>query len=169
MKARLRAMAEREGRTESEVVRSLLETLMRTQPDGVVPKMPRERRTLRAERLYVRLEPMDRRRLIDRARAVHLPAATYIATLVRAHLGQIAPPLDEPVRLLRQEIRVLAGLAKHVAQLTEVIEASGQMPASLKSETAAMLAICTRLRDQTRALLQAHMDSWEVGYDVQKR
>ena len=36
-------------------------------------------------------------------------------------------------------------------------------------EVAAMLAVSNKLRDHTRALLQAHIDSWETGYDVDEK
>lgn len=68
--------------------------------------------------------------------------------------------------MLRQEIRNLGTLALHLEQLTKAIEKTGRLPGSLKQEVGAMLAVSNKLRDHTRALLQAHIDSWEVGYDV---
>jgi len=169
VKQRLRLIAKREGRSESEVVRNLLDTMLRTQPDAAELAVETVSPRGGGPRLWLRLEPHDRRRLADRAAALRLPASTYVAVLVRSHLGQVAPPVDEQVRLLRQEIRQLAALSRHVAQLTDALEDAGSVPASLKRETLTMLAICTQLRDHTRALLQAHIDSWEIGHDVEAR
>jgi hypothetical protein len=168
-KARLKAIAEREERTESQVVRRLLATLPGDSADGgATPLLPRPKRT-KGRRLWLRLEPNDRKHLVDRASAADMPASRYVAALVRSHLCQVAPPLDEPVRLLRQEIRSLVAVGRHLEQLTQAIEKTGRLPGSLKQEVAAMLAVSNKLRDHTRALLQAHIDSWETGYDVDEK
>ena len=166
IKARLRAIAEREARTESQIVRRLLATLPQESGDeGATPALPAPRRT-KARRLWLRLEPNDRKHLVDRAAAANMPASRYVAALVRSHLCQVAPPLDEPVRLLRQEIRTLVAVGRHLEQLRQAIEKTGRLPGSLKQEVAAMLTVSNKLRDHTRTLLQAHIDSWETGYDV---
>jgi hypothetical protein len=104
--------------------------------------------------------------LVDKAAAARVPVATYISMLVRSHICRVAPPLDEPVRLLRQEIRNLGALGHHLDQLTKAIDKTGRLPGSLKQEVGAMLAISNKLREHTRSMLQAHIDGWEVGYDV---
>lgn len=168
-KARLRQMALAENRTESIVLRDLIEHALRTRPDLVAVPAALPRRSARAERVYVRLSVPDRRGLTDRAGRARVPVATYVSLLVRAHLCQVAPPLDEHVGLLRQEIRNLVAIGRHLAKLNDHIDKTARAPASLKQEVAAMLTVCSALRDHTRSLLQAHIDSWEIGYDVDEK
>ena len=168
-KQRLRQLARHEQRTESQVLRDLIELAFRTRPGLPTVEAAPPPRRLRRERLNVRLDVNDRRRLIDRAAAARVPVATYVAVLVRSHLCQVAPPLDEHVALMRQEIRNLVAVGRHLAKLNETIDKTARAPASLQKEVAAMLTVCGALRDHTRSLLQAHIDSWEVGYDVDEK
>jgi uncharacterized protein (DUF1778 family) len=165
-KERLRAAAQRAGRTESDLLREFLESMLRATPEAVESDALRPPRMPRGERIYVRLTVPDRRHLVDRAAAVRLPPATYVSVLVRSHLCQVAPPTEEHVQLLRQEIRNLSAVGRHLQQLSQAIDRTGRTPESLMKEVGAMLTVCTSLRDHTRALLQALVDSWEVGYDV---
>jgi hypothetical protein len=162
-------MAQAEKRTESQLLRDLVELALRTRPDLGSQQAALPRRVPRAERLYVRLSVPDRRSLVDKASSARVPPATYVSMLVRSHICRVAPPLDEPVRLLRQEIRNLGTVASHLDQLTKAIDKTGRLPGSLKQEVGAMLTVSNKLRDYTRALLQAHIDSWEVGYDVDSK
>lgn len=165
-KLRLREIATAERRTESQLLRDLVELALRTRPNLGAHQPALARQVPRAERLYVRLSVTDRRSLVDKAESARVPVATYISMLVRSHICRVAPPLDEPIRLLRQEIKALGALAQHLDQLTRAIDKTGRLPGSLKQEVGAMLAISNKLRDHTRSMLQAHIDSWEVGHDV---
>src|SRR5512135_1609607 len=89
-KQRFRALAAREGVSESALLKRLLELAMMGSSEGAPVAAPAHRET-RAARLYVRLSPSDRRLLRERARGRALRDATYVSVLVRAHLRQLAP------------------------------------------------------------------------------
>src|ERR1700682_637831 len=84
MKALVKKLAEREGITESSLVKHLLQTLLRTAAHEDVPA-PAADKANRDARLYVRLAAEDRRLLKERSGASGLASATYVALLVRSH------------------------------------------------------------------------------------
>jgi hypothetical protein len=97
-KARVRALAEREGITESTLVRQLLDTVLRTSTLGELPTPPPPEKVSRQARLYVRLAAEDWRLLRARASARGMASATYVALLTRSHLrgaAPITPPMSE--------------------------------------------------------------------------
>lgn len=85
-KARLREMALAEKRTESQLLRDLVELALRTRPDLGSQQAALPRRVPRGERLYVRLSVPDRRSLVDKASSARVPPATYVSMLVRSHI-----------------------------------------------------------------------------------
>jgi hypothetical protein len=93
MKSLLRVLAEREQKTESAVVRQLLEVVLPTSTAGEIRLHDEKPRPNRDIRLYVRLDPNDRLLLTERAAARCVPPATYVAALVRSHLRGITPLL----------------------------------------------------------------------------
>jgi predicted DNA binding CopG/RHH family protein len=78
MKALVKKLAEREGITESRLVKHLLETLLRTAAHEDVPA-PAADKANRDARLYVCLGAEDRRLLKERSGARGLASATYVA------------------------------------------------------------------------------------------
>jgi hypothetical protein len=117
----------------------------------------------RGERIYNRPTVPDRGRVIDRAAALQVPPATY-PVLVRSDLCQVAPSTDDHIQPPRQEIRNLSAIGRHLHQFSQAIDRTGRRPESLMKEVGGMLTVCNRLRDSTRAMLQASIDS--VGYAV---
>jgi hypothetical protein len=104
MKTLARALAEREGITESRLVTQLLEVVLRTSaltgPPAPVPPDKADRDARRS----VRLHPDDRMLLSHRARARGMPSATYVSLLVRSHLRGIAPLPKAEYLALRQSV-----------------------------------------------------------------
>src|SRR5579864_4179165 len=90
-KARVRRLAERDGITESALLRQLLDVVLRTASLDEAPAVTAPERVNRDARLNVRLEPEDWRLLRERARARGMAAATYLSYLARCHLRGAAP------------------------------------------------------------------------------
>jgi predicted DNA binding CopG/RHH family protein len=82
-KVRVRQLAEREGITESTLLRQLLEVLLRTAGLGEAPPIASPGKVHRDARLNVRLESEDWRLLKERAKARGMPSATYLSYLTR--------------------------------------------------------------------------------------
>ena len=68
-KVRLRALAQREGRTESALLKQLLGVMLRSVGDEVLSEPRQAEGGLRQARLTVRLQPSDQVLLRDRAAA----------------------------------------------------------------------------------------------------
>jgi hypothetical protein len=163
-KLRLRALAQREGQTESALLKQLLGVMLRSVGDEVLSEPKQDYGGIRQARLTVRLQASDHVLLRDRAAARAMPAATYVSVLVRAHLRSLTPmPKDELVALKRS-IAELAAIGRNINQIAKIANEGGGLPGSVREEFRAMLRICEALRDNTKALLKANLRSWSVGH-----
>ena len=103
-KALLQSIAAREQITESALVRQLLETLAGTSVSASTECGDSEDST-RVDRMSICLAPEDRLLLRDRAAARGMPAATYVAVLVRSHLRKLTSlPTEELAALKRSMV-----------------------------------------------------------------
>jgi hypothetical protein len=163
-KLRLRALAQREGRSESALLKELLGVMLRSVGDEVLSEPRRNEGGLRQARLTVRLQPSDQVLLRDRAAARAMPAATYVSVLVRAHLRSLTPLPKDELLALKRSITELAAIGRNINQMAKVANEAGGFPGSVREEFRAMLKICEALRDNTKALLKANLRSWSVGH-----
>ena len=163
MKALLRVLAEREQKTESALVRELLEVVLRTSAVSGMPRLDEKPRPNRDIRLYVRLDPSDRLLLKERAAARSVPAATYVAALVRSHLRGIAPLLNEERHALDRVVAELTAVGRNLNQMARALN-RGQGAAPRRDDVQAMLRVCGALRDHVKALLAANDKSWDQGH-----
>jgi hypothetical protein len=141
MKARVRTLAEREGITESALLRQLLEVVLRTagldEPAAIAPAD----KVNRDARLNVRLELEDSRLLKERAKARGMASATYLSYLARCHLRGAAPLPKAEYTLLKQSVEQLAALGCNLNQIARAMN-QGEHPAMPgRAEVASMLKI----------------------------
>jgi len=163
-KLRLRALAHREGRTESALLKQLLGVMLRSVGDEVLSEPRQDEGGLRQARLTVRLPLSDQILLRDRAAARAMPAATYVSVLVRAHLRSLTPLPKDELLALKRSIAELAAIGRNINQIAKVANERGGWPSSVREEFRAMLTICEALRENTKGLLKANLRSWSVGY-----
>lgn len=163
-KAVLRNIAVREQVTESAVVRHLLDTLARTSATESPAISKPDDTGLRAERLSIRLAPDDRLLLSERASARAMPAATYVAVLVRSHLRKLTPLPVPELDALKRSIAELGAVGRDLNQIARALNAGGRPNGPGRQDLEAMLKIAVALRDHIRALLKANETSWERGY-----
>lgn len=116
-----------------------------------------------SHRVYVRLRPEDRLLLEARAAARGMRSATYVSALTRSHLRHLAPLPKNEYLALRQSINELSAIGRNVNQIAKYAHEGGRLPPSLQRECWAMLKVCEGLRDHTKALLKANLDSWRNG------
>jgi predicted DNA binding CopG/RHH family protein len=163
-KARVRALAARDGIGESTLIKQLLDVVLRTSSlDGLPPPAAPERAGDR-ERLNVRLAPEIARLLRERARARQMPSATYASSVLRSHLLGAAP-LPKPEYLaLTHTAAELSAIGRNLNQIARATNAGGSPSMPGREEVGAMLKIATVLRDHIRALLEANARSWETGH-----
>jgi hypothetical protein len=159
-KARVRALAEREGITESTLVRQLLDTLLRTSALGELPAPPPPAEVNRRARLYLRLAAEDWRLLRERASARGMASATYVALLTRSHLRGTAPLPKAEFLALRQSVNQLTAMGRSLNQIARTINQGGKPELPGRAALNAMLEIAGGLRDHFKALLRANDLSW---------
>lgn len=162
-KVRVRALAERQGITESILVRQLLDGALKTSGlEESVASSSRERMN-RDARLQVRLESTDLHLLKERAMARGMASATYVSLWLRAHLRG-APPLPKAEYIaLMQSIEATAALGRNLNQIARTLNQGGRPELPGRHEVLTMIKVAEALRDQFRALLSANQRSWEDG------
>jgi hypothetical protein len=161
-KALLQNIAAREHLTESALVRQLIETLVRSSSaDSGGDALARGSR---GERMSIRLAPDDRQLLVERSAARGMPAATYVAVLVRSHLRKLTPlPLQE-LAALKRCIAELAAVTVLLRQITRGNPGITSGSAANRADLATMLRVSQALWEATKRLLKANRESWERGY-----
>lgn len=165
MKSALHAAAVRQQRTESALVKHVLETMLQTvgvsDPNAALATQP-----TRVARLSVRLTVEDWSLLQARAAARHMAPATYASTLLRVHLRALAPLPKEELSVLKQSIAELSAIVRNLNQIAYAANESGRVNGPSLGELRALLKVCEGLRDHVRALIKANVTSWEVGHDT---
>jgi hypothetical protein len=162
-KARVRALAARDGIGESTLIKQLLDVVLRTASVDALPLPPAPVRAGEAERLNVRLAPEIARLLRERARARAMPSATYASSVLRSHLLGSAPlPKAEYLALMRT-VAELSAIGRNLNQIARATNAGGRPSMPGREEVGAMLKIATGLRDHIRALLEANARSWGMS------
>jgi hypothetical protein len=114
--------------------------------------------------VFVRFHQEDRLLLEARAAARGMRPATYVSVLARSHLRSLAPLPKEEFLALKRSIGELASIGRNINQIAKAANQGSQLPASVREEYRAMLKICVALRDNTKTLLQANINSWKTGH-----
>jgi hypothetical protein len=178
-KARVSEEAQREFLTESLWLRRVVsaaltrtpaseDSLSRRAGDGILNKNPRHGQsrdvTSNARtRLYVRLRRDDRLILQERSQGRGMPASTYVAALVRAHLRNLAPLPREELAALKRSIAELGSLGRNLNQIARVAHQTGHITGPGREDLRSMLKICEAMREHIKALVRTNVASWESG------
>ena len=164
-KALVRAFADRQGVTESALLKQLVAVALDAQDASALPPVDGDRAN-RSARVYVRLEPADWTLLRERARARRLAPATYVSVLTRSHLRGLAPLPKTEYLELRKSLIELTTIGRNLNQIARALN-QGQKLSDVKvPEVGAMLKVAVSLRDNVRALLLANERSWLEGQHV---
>jgi len=168
-KARVRRLAERDGITESTLLRQLLDVVLRTAGLDDPPTMTVPDKVNRDARVNVRLEPEDWRLLRERARARGMASATYLSYVAQRHLRGAAPLPRAEYTLLKQSVDQLAALGRNLNQIARAMNQGDRPATPVRAEVAAMLKLSESLRDHFIGLLDANDRSWRTGHDATTR
>ena len=163
-KARVRRLAERDGITESALLRQLLDVVLRTANIDESPTMAAPDRVNRDARVNVRLEPEDWRLLRERAKARGMASATYLSYLARSHLRGAAPLPKAEYTLLKQSVEQLATVGRNLNQIARAMNQGERGAAPGRNEVLAMIKVAEGLRDHFKGLLDANNRSWSSGH-----
>jgi Bacterial mobilisation protein (MobC) len=165
MKQRFSAVARHQGLSDSGLLKRLVEMML--QGAGAANMGPVEvaERGARDSRMTVRIRPDDQLLLRERATARGMPAATYLSVLTRAHLRGLSPLPKAEWLALEKSVSELSRLARNINQIARAANRGDRIVAPGQDYVQMMLKICTALRDNTKALLQANLKSWQQGYE----
>jgi hypothetical protein len=117
----------------------------------------------RDRRLFVRLSPEDSLLLKARALARGMRPATYVAVLLRSHLRSLTPLPKDELLVLRCAVSELGALTRELHRLAHVLGQEGRAAAPEQPDLRAVARLCQVLRSDTKALIRANVNSWELG------
>ena len=144
-KALVRNLADRQGITESRLVKDLLAAMLRNAAVTRASAPPAER-LHRDARVYVRLTSEDLQLLTERAQARHMPLATYVSLLLRTHLHRLAPLPQAEYAALKSSVAELSAIGRNLNQIARIMHQGGTPAAPGRLEVAAMREVAAGLR-----------------------
>lgn len=170
-KERVHAIAQELLITESVWLKRLVLTALCESPQskGATRLSDNAQRRGSEARLYVRLRSEDRLLLRERAAARAMPAATYISVLVRAHLRSLTPLPHDELTALKRSVAELSVIGRNLNQIARLANQGGRVTGPSQSDLRAILKVCEALRDHVKALIQANVDTWEIGHAQDSR
>jgi hypothetical protein len=114
-------------------------------------------------RLYVRISPEDSLLLKARALARGMRPATYVAVLLRSHLRSLTPLPKDELLALRCAVSELGVLTRELHRIAHMLGQEGRATAPEPPDLRGVARLCQVLRSDTKALIRANVNSWEVG------
>jgi hypothetical protein len=160
----IQALAQRQQLKESAWLRRLIEVTLQTAGANPTDEIEREKISIRATRLTIRLIAEDQLLLRARASALGMAAATYVSVLVRGHLRVLTPLPKQELIVLRRSVTELGAMGRNLNQIARVANQGGRVVGPTREDLLAVLRACMGLRDHVAALMQANLASWETGH-----
>jgi hypothetical protein len=117
------------------------------------------------DRVTIRLRPGDRCALNRRAAQRGIPASTYLAVLVRAHVAASPPLTVEELAVLKQGVAVLAKLTRALSHTARCVLQGDPIPPELQKELSLTRAVVAALEQRTHDLARSALITWESRYD----
>jgi hypothetical protein len=161
-KAAFRAAADRQGLSESALLKRLLDVALLGTAERTDVQRP-QRQALRHHRLYVRLNETDRRLLSGRAEGRELRPATYVSLLVRAHLHDAAPLPTSELAALKESIAQVAAIGRNLNQYVRAVQGGAPAVGFGVENGKALIRVCDALHDGFKRLLAENAASWRAG------
>lgn len=170
-KERFAALARSQGLSESALLKRFIDAALLTAililppaPEVVEIVEPVEP-VPQGGKIAVRLRTDDLLLLRERAKVRQLPTGTYVSYLVRSHLRRLAPLPTVELSALERSLAEVGAIGRNLNQIAHAVN-QGQAPSGpSRSDAHALLRALSGLRDAIKALINANLTSWEVGYE----
>ena len=128
-----------------------------------IPTLPaREPAT---DRVTIRLRPGDGAALDARAAQRGVKASTYLAALVRAHLGASPILTADELHTVKQAVVVLAGVGRVLSRIARSGAQGSPLPAEVRQALAQTRCVLATVEERTSDLARAALRSWESRYE----
>jgi hypothetical protein len=122
-----------------------------------------------ATKLSFRLRPDDQLLLRERAAARALPTGTYVSLLIRAHLRNLAPLPTLELNVLKVSLAEVSAIGRTFNQIARALNQGMVATPPPVTDLHALMRALTALRDHFRALINANLASWNIGYEKAPR
>jgi hypothetical protein len=163
IKRRVEATAAADFLSPAAWVRRLTMRALGSQPSAHALEVAEEDSAeLRDHRLSVRVSPDDTLLLKARAATRGMRPATYVSVLVRSHLRGLSPLPKDELLALKRAVSELGALTRDLHRIAHLLgqESRG---APEQPDLQAVARLCQTVRSDTKALIRANVDSWEIG------
>ena len=162
-KARFTAAAQRRGVSESTLLKRLIEaTLMTAEPADSSLLSVVKREPLHGK-ISIRLRSDDLQLLRERAQTRQMPTSTFVSFLIRAHLRRLTPLPTVELMAFKRSVAEVGAVGRNLNQIAHAFNRGDQPTGPSKDELRALLQALYALREHTKALIRANLQSWEVG------
>jgi hypothetical protein len=151
-------LARSRGVSESTLALSVIRTIA---DSGCFDPYATGPRTPATDRITIRLRPGDGQAIARRAWDRGMKPSTYLAALVRAHVGVNPPLAANEVAALKHSIVILAALGNLLAQATRNSALSGQGLEDLRQDISRTRTAVAALEQRTHELVRRALVSWE--------
>ena len=141
LKERFATAAVLQGLSESALLKRLVEQML-AGAGSEFAKVERPTPIARDARVTVRLVPDDSLLLRERAAARGMPAATYVSSLVRAHLRSLAPLPREELLALKRTVAELGAVGRNLNQIARAANQGERVDGRGQHDVQLMLRIC---------------------------
>ncbi|WP_298921090.1 MobC family plasmid mobilization relaxosome protein [uncultured Roseobacter sp.] len=161
---RLRAVAEREGLSDSSFVRVMIETVVGSE-DGNLPKPTKARRE---GKVTARLGQEVRQALEREAKTQHVPVSTWASRLLTARVRSAPQPVAGERKIIQAAFRQLRGMATNLNQMATVMNRgvfTGDNYAPTKEELQAMRREVQALRTELAKYAGGRF-TFQIGEDA---
>lgn len=163
IKRRVKAAAAAEILTPSAWLRRLIVRALGLPPSATVAELAEDySEGPRDNRLSIRICPDDSLLLRARAAARGTRPSTYASVLLRSHLRGLSPLPKEELLALKRAVSELGVLARDLHRLAQVLGQEGA-GTTVSPDLRAITRLCEAVRSDTKALVSANVDSWEIG------
>lgn len=173
--ARLKARAEREGKTPSELAREALEAFLAA--SAATPGRPKAAPIANLEaappaidltpkpgtkmaQLNLWITAAEDRAVRSRAERWGTTRPGYVGRLLRAHLTREAQPDRASLTALREAVRELAAVGRNLNQLAHVMNVTLKGGGPSGELLRSLVDAVRRVRDESRAVTQANLERW---------
>ncbi len=117
------------------------------------------------DRITIRLRPGDGAALEARAAQRGVKASTYLAALVRSHLGASPILTADELHTVKQAVVVLAGVGRVLSRMARSGDQGSPLPPELRQSLAQTRCVVATLEQRTSDLARAALRSWESRYE----
>ena len=123
---------------------------------------PREAAT---DRITIRLRPGDGAALEARAARRRMKASTYLAALVRSHIGADTVLTADELDSVKKAVIVLAGVGRLLSRIARCGGQGGSLSPETRQALAQTRSVVAGVEQRTSDLARAALRSWESRYE----